>query len=177
MKLIFFCFDCVQNWIINFRTWISHFGEWIADDRVKARLKKRIWDWLIYTLLLSFLPIIANLIIGGFFKYDFTLSNIANCYLSACGLSIVVYRDFIGREDSLSSFAKFMLLSVCFVSALIIGVLCKMQGGNETLDDKEIAENLERFCLFVLLSPTAIIGIFMQIRIEYSSFQPHREES
>ena len=165
----------VMNWIADFRTWITNFRIWITNNDARTRLKKRMKDWLLFTLLLSFLPIIASHIVAANFEFDFTLSNLANCYITVCGLAIAVHRDIIGRKDALSSVAKLTLPAICFVSSMIFGILCWIQGKNLSLDE-EIADNLLRFWAFALLSPTAIIGILMQVCIEYNSFWPYRKE-
>ena len=38
----------------------------------------RVMNWIGYTLILSFLPIIISFMLEAIFKYDFALSNLSN---------------------------------------------------------------------------------------------------
>ena len=47
----------------------------------------RVMNWIGYTLILSFLPIIISFMLEAIFKYDFALSNLANLYIAILPLA------------------------------------------------------------------------------------------
>ena len=135
----------------------------------------RVMNWIAYTLILSFLPIIISFMLAAIFGYDFTLSNLANLYIAACVLSVGVLRDSSEMEYPINRVIQYAMILSCILSTVIFTALCDKQGHNESLSQTETT--YLRIIAVALLAPAAIVGILAQIDMGRRSFLSHGKES
>ena len=132
-------------------------------------------NWIGYTLILSFLPIIISFMLEAIFKYDFALSNLENLYIAACVLSVVVHRDSCEIAHPISRAIQYVMIFGCILSTAIFTALCVVQGENKSLSPQET--KLLFVIAFALLGPIAATGILTQIYTGRRSFRSHGKES
>lgn len=140
----------------------------------------RVMNWIGYTLFFSCLPIIILFILAVIFKYDFTLENVANLYITDCALAVVVWRDTVILRDTVgsavpyASFVQYLMIWACILSSTFFTALSITQGAGLSLEP-EITKHLQ-YAAVALLFPIAGLGIGTQSYIGYVSFKPHDEE-
>ena len=126
-------------------------------------------NWIGYTLFFSCLPIIILFMLAVIFKYDFTLANIANLYITDCALAVVVWRDaiilrdIIGNKVPYVSFVQYLMIWACILSSTFFSALSITQGADISLEP-EITEHLQ-YAAVALLGAIAGLGIGIQICI------------
>ena len=139
----------------------------------------RVMNWIGYTLFFSCLPIIILFMLAVIFKYDFTLANIANLYITDCALAVVVWRDaiilrdIIGNKVPYVSFVQYLMIWACILSSTFFSALSITQGADLSLAP-EITKHLQ-YAAVSLLCAIATLGIATQIYIGIS-VEPHDEE-
>ena len=130
---------------------------------------RRVMNWIGYTLILSLLPIIILLMLAAIFKYDFTVSNIANLYITDCGLAVMVWRDAIVLRDAIGSdvpyvsFVQYLMIWACILSSTFFSGLSITQGANISLAEE--TTQLLQYAAVALLCAIATLGIATQIYI------------
>ena len=136
----------------------------------------RVMNWIAYTLILSFLPIIILFMLAVIFEYDFTLESVlADLFITACGFAVAILRDTVESADFVGHCIRYWMIWVCIISSVIFGGLCIIQGENKSLSPAT-TENL-LFAAGALLIVTAVFGIFTQIYLELRSSHSDDAES
>ena len=134
-----------------------------------------VMNWIFYTLILSFLPIIISLILAPTYPYDFTVSNLANCYLATCVLSIGLLKDNSEIEHPINRVIRDAMILDCILSTAMFTRLLDQQGKDGTLSSDEI--KYLGFIANALLAPTLIVGLGTQIYMGRRLFLLRGKES
>ncbi len=129
----------------------------------------RVMNWIAYTLILSFLPIIILFMLAAIFEYDFTLEDVlADLFITACGFAVAILRDTIGSVDFVGHCVRYLMIWACILSSVFFGGLYIAQRENAPLSPVT-TDNL--LCAAVaLLVAIAVVGICTQIYMEWLSF-------
>ena len=129
----------------------------------------RVIEWIGFTLILSFLPIILSFGIAWMFEYDFTLEDVlADLFITACGFAVAILRDTIGSTDFVGNCIRYLMMLACILSSGIFCILCFGEEAN-IFFSPAVTENLF-FVAGTLLIVIAVIGIFTQIYMEWLAF-------
>ena len=129
----------------------------------------RVMNWIAYTLILSFLPIIISFILAAIFEYEFTLEDVlADLFITICGFAVAILRDTIGSVDFVGHCIRYLMILACILSSVIFGILC-IREGESIFFSPAATENL-LFVAGALLIAIAVIGTFTQIYMEWLSF-------
>ena len=136
----------------------------------------RVMNWIAYTLILSFLPIIISFILAAIFEYDFTLEDVlADLFITACGFAVAILRDTIGSVDFVGHCIRYLMILACILSSVFFGGICIKEGEHSPLSPTT-TENL-LFAAVAILIVVTVFGIFTQIYMEWLSFHPNDAES
>ena len=125
-------------------------------------------NWIAYTLMFSFLPIILLFILAKFFGYDSKSANLENLFILDCGLAVAVWRDAMILRDTIEgkihgACVQYLMIWACIISSTFFSGLCITQGADISLKP-EITRHLQ-YAAVALLFPIAGLGIGTQICI------------